>query len=71
VGQRGPVVPDGLAVGGDRRRLPGRLGRVPHHGAGVAGLTGVVDQPGHVDRAAGGAGQHLQDPPVQLPAGQG
>ena len=49
VGQHGPVVPDRLPVGRDRRRLPGRLRRVPQHGLDIAGLAGVVDQPGNVD----------------------
>jgi hypothetical protein len=51
--------------------LPGRLGRPPQHGLDVAGLAGVVDQPGQVDLPVGGGGQRLQDPPVQLPASQG
>ena len=71
MGEHGPVVPDRLPVGRDLRRLPGRLRPVPQHGLDVASLAGVVDQPGEVDLAFGGAGQHVQDPPVELPAGQG
>jgi hypothetical protein len=71
MGEHGPVVPDRLPVGGDGRRLPGRLRPVPQHGLDVVGVPGVVHQPGEVDPAFGGGGQHLQDPPVQLAAGQG
>ena len=70
MGQDRPVVADGLPVGRHRRRLPGRLRRIPQHGLGVAGLAGVVHQPGHVDLPSGGAGQHLQDPAVELPAAE-
>jgi hypothetical protein len=47
--QHRPVVPDSLPVGRHRRRLPGGLRCVAQHRVDVAGLAGVVHQPGNVD----------------------
>ena len=69
--QRRPVVPDGLPVGGDRGCLAGGLWRVAQHGVGVVGLHGEVYQPGDIHPSSLGVRQHLQDPAVQVPAGQG
>jgi hypothetical protein len=66
--QRRPVVADGLPVGGDRRRLPGRLRRVAQHGLDVVSLAGVVHQPGNIHPPSLGVRQHPQNPTVQVPA---
>ena len=66
----GPVVFDGLPVGPDRGRPPGRVRRIPQYGVHVAGLAGVMHQSGDIHVPLGIGRQHVEDPPVQLPAGQ-